>query len=76
MDYNLFLTSMMLNSGHDQPLTNMCVTAVAAVSDCRRTRVTNDGRRLDRVLSYLYIVYNVLFSNDIRYTAFLLSRYL
>ena len=47
----------MLNSKHDQQLANTCVAAVAAVNDCRRTRVTNDGRRLDRVLSYLYIVY-------------------
>jgi hypothetical protein len=47
----------MLNSGHEQALANTCVAAVAAISDCRRTRVTNDGRRSDTVLSYLYIVY-------------------
>jgi hypothetical protein len=70
------MSDTMLNTGHDQPLTNRCVTAVAAVNDCRRTRVTNDGRRLDWVLSLLFIVYIELFSNDIHYIAFLLSRYL
>ena len=45
----------MLNSGHDQPLANTCGAAVAAVSDCRQTRVTNDGRMADRVLSSLYV---------------------
>jgi len=50
------ISSTVLNSWHDQPLASTCVTAVAAVSDCRRTGVTNDGRRLDRVLSYLCIV--------------------
>jgi len=66
----------MLNSGHDQQLANTYVAAVAVVNDCRGTGVTNDGRRLDRVLSCLFIVYIELFSNDIRYIAFLLSRYL
>jgi hypothetical protein len=51
------ISGTMLNSRHDQPLANTCVAAVVVVSDCRRTRVTNDGRRLGRVLSYLYIVY-------------------
>jgi hypothetical protein len=45
----------MLNRGHDQPLANTCGAAVAVVSDCRQTRVTNDGRRVDRVLSSLYV---------------------
>jgi len=40
------LSGTMLNSGNDQPLANTCVAAVAAVSDCRRTKVTNNGRRL------------------------------
>jgi len=73
------LLGTMLNGGHDQPLANMCVAAVAAVSYCRQTRVTNDGQRIDRVLSYLYIVYYTyieIFLNDIRYIAFLLSHYL
>jgi hypothetical protein len=75
--YILFGT--MLNSGHNQPLSNTCVAPVAAVSDCRRTSVTNDRQRIDRVLSYLDIVYDTyieLFSNDIRYITFLLSHYL
>jgi hypothetical protein len=55
--YTSYHSGAMLNSRHDQPLANTCVTAVAVVSSCRRTRVTNDGRRLGRVLSYLYIVY-------------------
>jgi len=73
------LLGTMLNSGHDQPLANACVAAVAMVSDCRRTRVTNDGQRIGRVLSYLYIVYYTyieIFSNDVCYIAFLLSHYL
>ena len=50
----------MLNSGHDQPLANTCGAAVGAVSDCRQTRDTNVGRRVDRVLSPLY-VYSLLY---------------
>ena len=41
-------TGAMLNSRHDQLLANTCVAAVVAVSDCRRTKVTKNGRRLDR----------------------------
>ena len=37
------ISGTMLKSRHDQPLANTCVAAVAAVSDCRWTRVTNDG---------------------------------
>jgi len=40
------ISGTMLKSRHDQPLANTCVAAVAAVSDCRWTRVTNDGWRL------------------------------
>jgi len=38
----------LLISGHDQPPANTCVAAVVAVRDCRRAKVTKDGRRLDR----------------------------
>ena len=64
----------MLNSGHDQPLANTCVAAVAVVSDCRQTRVKNYGLMLDRGLIFLCILHTVSFLYVLHTVTYIILR--